>query len=646
MNRNSTRLREYVAVYVLLGLVLSFAGHVGADAAQNHWVTFVLQDEKTKASLTGVNFSFSGPGFNKTGVANGSVRLGPLAAGRYMVSFNKWGYFDFNSGLDVSANRSFTITMAKQADVKAVVPPKSLLTIWPLAENGRADLSGANVTVNGPSGQKSITVTKQNFVANFYDLKPGRYSYTVSHSAYQPTSGTVDMDSTSKKTLKVNLSAQAIPVTVRVTLPNGQAAANANVVASGTRQIQAATDTSGVARLNLGPGTWEIQAYRSGLQPAVLRDIKLPGQTSFNLRLTSPTGSLSVRVINSSTNGAVESAIVSISGPNGTFKAWTNMSGVANFKGIPQGDYTCRIDKATYQGSNYRIRLATVDTLHQTFKLTRMSGDLNVKVIDARTRQPVSGAVINAKWNLPGVGFNRGREKSSAAETASNGSALLMLEPASTIQSIVVTADGYKPATLTSAPVPGNLEVALQRAVAVKSGKKGLEVQVLDGRTNQPLPNATVSLPVNGRFQSVKTAANGIAEFRDLPSGRYHFIASKTGYGDFRWWVEIKKDDLVRQTARISAKATTFEVTLVDQKGRPVSGARVNVKWRDSSMRRDKYDTAISGSDGVALLYEVPRAMRVYVSAAKQGFKSAYWSLPLSYRSPPGKLKLTLASAK
>jgi len=646
MYRNARRVRAYTVFFALLALMLSYGGHMRAAAAQGHWVTFMLQDEKTKAPLNGVNFSFYGPGFNQRGVADGSVKLGPLTAGRYMASFNKYGYMDFNSGLDITASRSFTIALVNRTDLKTVVPPQNLLTIWPLAENGRTDLSGARVTLDGPSGQKSITVTAQVFAANFYDLKPGRYTYSISHPAYQAAGGTVDMEATSKKTLKVDLSAQAIPVTIRVALPNGQNAANTNVVASGTRQVQALTDNRGMARIELSVGVWTIQAYRSGLQPAVLRDIKLPGRTHFDLRLELPRGNLKITIVNSDDHGRVVTAHVTLSGPNGTFKTIADGSGVAVFKNIPQGDYTCRIDKATYQSATYSLRLATVDTLHQTFKLARLSGDLKIRVLDARTRQPVAGGVIDAKWNLPGVGFNRGRQKSSAAKTGADGSTLLKLEPASTIQSIVVKADGYKPATLTSATVPGSLEVALQRAVIVKSGKKGLEVQVLDGGTNQGLPDATVSLPVNGRFQSLKTAANGVAEFHDLPPGRYQLIAGKKGYGDFRWWVEVKKDAWVRQTARISARAATFEVTLVDEKGRPVPGARVRINWRDSGMRRDNHETAISGSDGVALLYEVPRALRVSVNADKQGYKSASWTVPLSYRTPPGKLKLTLASAR
>jgi len=645
MKRHARLIRGYVVFYVLLGLILSFAGQVGEAAAQIHWVTFVLQDEKTKASLTGVNFSFSGPGFKKSGLASGSLKLGPLVSGRFMVSFKKSGYFDFNSGLDVTANRSFTITLAKMADVQAVVPPKSLLTIWPMAENGRADLSGAKVTVTGPSGQKSITVTKQNFVANFYDLKPGRYTYTVSHSAYQPASGAVDMNSTSKNTIKVNLNAHAIPVTVRVTLTNGQVAANATVVASGTRQVQASTNTSGVAQLNLGPGTWAIQAYRSGLQPAVLRDIKLPGQTSFNLRLNAPTGNLSVRVIDSATNGAIDHANVAISGQNGTFKASTFVSGIANFNGIPQGEYTCSIDTAGYLSSTNRLRLATEDTWRQTFKLTRRTCNLNVRVVDDITRQPISGALINANWTFWG-----GKEQSAVVKTDAKGSALLDFKNSnSNIHSIVVTADGYKAVTLKSAKAPGNLEVALWKAAAARPVKVDLEIQAVDNRSNQPLTGVEVILNVNGRFQRTSTQGNGIAVFRGLAAGKYNFSASKTGYKSFdsRFArpVEINESGTIRQTARMNTRPTTFEVTVVDEKGRPISGARVNVMWRDSSIRRDKYENAVSGSNGMALLYEVPWAMGVYVIAGKKGYNDASWSLPISYRNPPGKLKMKLASA-
>ena len=51
--------------------------------------------------------------------------------------------------------------------------------------------------------------------------------------------------------------------------------------------------------------------------------------------------------------------------------------------------------------------------------------------------------------------------------------------------------------------------------------------------------------------------------------------------------------------------------------GRPVHGAGVNVKWYDKNARRYKYEKATSGTDGIALLYDVPRATQAYVSANK-----------------------------
>jgi len=641
-------MRRYVAVYVLLALILSFAWHVGVAAAQNHWVTFVLQDEKTKASLSSVNFSFSGPGFNKSGVANGLVKLGPLVSGRYMVSFKKSGYVDFNSGLEVTADHSYTVTLANKADVKAVVPPKNLLTIWPLTANRNANINDATVTISGPSGQKSITVTQQVFAANFYDLKPGRYSYTVSHPLYQPSSGTVDMDETSKKTLQVKLGEQPIPVTVRVTFTNGQPAASANVVATGIRQVQASTNASGVAQLNLGPGTWAIMASRSGLLPANLRDIKLPGKTSFDLRLTpaTPPGNLSLRVIDAATSGAVENANIVISGQNRTFKATTNVGGYASFNSIPQGDYTCSIDKAGYLSSTNNLRLATAGTLQQTFKVTRRTCNLNFKVVDAATRRPISGAQITAKWTFWG-----GKEQSGMVKTDAGGAASLDIKNSnSNIHSIVVTADGYKAATLKSAKAPGNLEIILRRAVVAGPVKANLEIQAVDHRSNQPLTGVEIIMKVNGSFQRTSTAGNGIAVFRGLPAGKYNFIASKTGYktldSKFARPIEIKESGTIRQTAMMNAKPTTFEVRVVDEKGQPVADARVTVSWRDSNLRRDKYENAVSDANGTALLYEVPRAFTIYVNASKEGYKPAGQRLTRSYLTPPGKVGLRLASAK
>ena len=83
---------------------------------------------------------------------------------------------------------------------------------------------------------------------------------------------------------------------------------------------------------------------------------------------------------------------------------------------------------------------------------------------------------------------------------------------------------------------------------------------------------------------------------------------------------------------------------MLDANGRPVHGAGVNVKWYDKNTRRYKYEKTTSGTNGIALLYDVPRATQTYVSASKKGYPAAHKSLRSSYNRAPGKVTLRLAA--
>ena len=183
MCKNSKLHQKIGVLIALLGLLAAFAANVEAAGAKGHWVTFSLHDEKTGAPINGMKYRFSGPGYQKSGVLNGSLKLGPMASGRYFVSFSKSGYIPYNSHLGVESSRSYNIAMLKQADSQATAAPKNHLTIWPLPAQGQADFTGASVVIKGPSGRKAAKVEKM--AVTFYDLKPGRYTYSVSHGSYK-----------------------------------------------------------------------------------------------------------------------------------------------------------------------------------------------------------------------------------------------------------------------------------------------------------------------------------------------------------------------------------------------------------------------------------------------------------------------------
>lgn len=620
---------------------------LGSQPAAKHWVTFVFRDEKTKAALQNVQYQLSGPSFNKSSRANNSVKLGPLVSGRYNVSFKKDGYIQFNSGLEITASRTIDITLAKRSDVTYATPPKNYLAIVPLPEKGNTGVYGANVVVKGPAGTKTATVAKNDASAVFYDLKPGKYTYTVSHSGYQPATGTVNIAANSRETRQVRLNFQTTPVTVRVRYENNDVAKGVEVIASGPAgRLNARTGKDGTARLNLAAGTWTIQSHAYKTEPAFARNVRIPQQKSFDLVLKFPKGNLHISVVDDPSGKRLAGVGVKIAGNRGTFSASTDHNGNAIFKNVPQDTYTCSVFKSGYTRQNQKVPLHTTATAQHRFKIAKLLTGLNVIVKDAATQKPIAGAQIDGYWRQRGNMYKRGKNKQRTLHTAADGTAKFEASRTTAFKTLKVGAKGYKTASFQGVKVPGTKEVMLSRDKPAAAIKADLEIEVVDDRTRKPVGGVMVRLKV-GRghrdYKDASTAANtGVAVFKGLKGGKYSYFVSKPGYAKtLNQTVSIVQSGTLRQTVKISARTPNFKVTVLDSRGRPVTDASVSVQWRVQNRRRPEYERAVSGADGVALLYDVPAYQKILVNAGKKGVGSARKSL---VRKRSDKLTLKLAA--
>jgi hypothetical protein len=447
----------------------------------------------------------------------------------------------------------------------------------------------------------------------------------------------------------VRLKFQTSPVTVRVRYENNIVAKGVDVIASGPGgQLKARTGKDGTARLNLAAGTWTLQSKAYKTEVAYARNVQIPQKKSFDLVLKFPKGNLVVAVVDAAGGKRLAGASVGIKSSRGFFKATADSNGNAIFKNVPQETYTCTVFKSGYVRQKAKVPLYTSGTVNHSFKIAKLVTGLQVIVKDAKTGKPIPGAKVYGLWRDRGNMYKRGKDKKATLSTAADGTVKINAYRTTALKLLTVGAKGYKSVSLKGVKVPGQKEVLLTLDKPAPVVKADLEIKVIDKRTRKPMAGVTVRLQTgrdNRNHKDVSTAANtGLAVFKDLKAGTYRYFVDKKGYGKFNREVKITQSGTLRKTAKLSAKATKFKVTVLDSKGRPVSGANVSVQWKVSNRRRPEYERSVSGPDGVALLYDVPALKRIYVSAGKKGYAPSQKSKRVSYRQTPGKLTLKLAA--
>jgi len=578
--------------------------------AKKHYATFVFTDARSKARLSAVSYVITGPGTSLRGTANGSVKIGPLAAGMHVFSFQRAGYQKAEMRSNVGSSGTIPVTMVKTGDSIAVAAPKNMLAITPMPSTGGNPLSGAQVIVQGPSGRKIKTLSRENAAVVFYDLKPGTYTYTVTASGYSTLTGRIKMGSASRETKILKLKPGALVVSVLVVDEGNTPVSGAKVQAMGPggKREQTTTNRAGQARLRLFTGVWGVTASEKTLQAASLK-VTVPGAGVPRFVLKFPRGGLGFTVVSTAGGHPVPGAGVSVAGSRGNFKGVTDARGLYRLANIPQGTYGYTVTARNYKSRSGRYVLRSTAVMAVPVKLQPSVSNLVVTAVDAKTRKPVAGANVAVR-----VGSGYERKVTDAA-----GKVSLSGLKVSSCQ-VYVSKSGYQQAREVWRSSQGpSLVMSMQRPP--------LGVQVVDS-AGKPIAGATVTTYWVSRSGFLRRRKNRSATVTTDADGRAwppitssssvrNVMAAATGYksasrGSLRLPanVELRLEKIIPPSQR----KATLTVKVVDTRSmRPLSGATVTVA--SGADRR----SATSSSAGLAAIKDLPwGTWRVYV--AKPGY--------------------------
>jgi len=251
-----------------------------------------------------------------------------------------------------------------------------------------AGLAGAAVSFSGGS-----TTTDSTGAYNFANVTPGTYNVTASLTGFTSQTSGVTVTSGAASTLNFQLSAAPPPGTLNGQVTNaatGAAIAGATVSFSGGSTT---TDNNGAYSFaNVTPGTYNVTASQTGFSSQTGCVTVSSGATStLNIQLSAALtpGSITGRVTNISTGGAVSGATVSFSGGSTT----SDSSGNYTFSNVTPGTYNVT---ATHTGYFAVTKSATVTSgATLTLNFAMATGGKIAGTVTNASGSAVAGAAVS-----------------------------------------------------------------------------------------------------------------------------------------------------------------------------------------------------------------------------------------------------------
>jgi len=262
-------------------------------------------------------------------------------------------------------------------------------------------------------------------------------------------------------------------------------------------------------------------------------------------------GGISGQVTEARTGDPIESAVIVAQSRSGGGRAVTNARGVYEIEDLEAGGYAVTATARGYETARYPRPVTVTRGMVEgiDFRLVpgrggrRGKGLITGVVVDARTREPIEGAIVFAKGE-------RGRGDRNAAISAEDkdggrGRGMFkavtnargmyrMVVPAGNYH-VMAKARGYKAARfprLVTVERRGAVRVNF-RLVPGRGGqrRKGAIVgKVYDARTRKPIAGAmVVAMGERGR-DATRTDRRGMYKLV-VPAGQYRVVAAARGYG-------------------------------------------------------------------------------------------------------------------
>jgi hypothetical protein len=265
---------------------------------------------------------------------------------------------------------------------------------------------------------------------------------------------------------------------------------------------------------------------------------------------TALAGGISGRVVNARTGDPIEGAVVVAQGRNDAGRAATNARGAYEIDDLDAGDYAVTARARGYQTARYPrpVTVARGITTDINFRLVpsgggRERGFITGRVVDAKTGDPIEGAVVMAMAD-PGQGEDGvaamssdgedGRRGMFRAVTNARGQYRMGVRPG--VYKVLARARGYKPARFPQkvGVRPGRTVEGISfrlQPVGRQQNKGAILGKVYDARTREPIAGAVViARSANGRevFRA-RTNRRGMYKIKADP-GAYRVVAMARGY--------------------------------------------------------------------------------------------------------------------
>jgi phosphatidylinositol-3-phosphatase len=304
-----------------------------------------VTNSATGAAIAGATVSFSGG--STTTDSSGAYSFNTVPPGTYSVTASGNGFTSQTNSVTVSSGATATLDF----HLTASSSPGAITGHVTNASTGAA-IAGATVSFSGGS-----TTTDSSGAYSFSNVAPGTYNVTASQAGFNSQTGSVTVSSGATSTLNFQLSAAPSPGAFMGHVTNastGAAIAGATVSFSGGSTT---TDSNGAYSFtNVAPGAYSVTASQTGFTSQTGSVTVNSGATStldFQLSPASTPGTITGRVTNITTGGAVSGATVSFSGGSTT----ADSSGNYTFTNVTPGTYNVT---ATHTGYFPVTKAATV----------------------------------------------------------------------------------------------------------------------------------------------------------------------------------------------------------------------------------------------------------------------------------------------
>lgn len=599
--------------------------------------TVTLQDDSSISTVTS---------------AGGSFSLADVPQGSQSIVVSLDGYTPYAQSASITAGSIVDLGTLSLAPNPAMGIMKGVITAAATGE----PLPEVTLTITGSFTGTVLTTEGGSFAIG--NITPGDITITASKTGYETATATGTVAAGSVLTFNPQLRTLSPPPTTGsvtgsvLDAATGQPLPGVSVVLQTDPAVTTFTDFYGIFTLSgihHGNQTVEI-ALRGYATSAVGVNVSAGATVNLGTVMLSanpPASSIRGMVSDVSTGQPLSGATVTIGGAfSGT--TVTGVDGTFDVSGVSPGAVTVTAAKSGY----YPVIVTGAVTagaelfLHPQLAAIppqSTTGTMTGQVVDALTREPLSGVTVTLQSN-PSL---------NVINNATGIFTLAAIPPGT--QRVDFSLPGYAPSSITL-DIAAGIRVDIGSFPLSANPTTGMiKGTIIDVAGGQPLPGVTVT--VTGSFNgSAVTGAEGSFAFSEIPPGSVELTASKPGYYEVTGTGMIVAGGMLyfrSQMTIIPPQPITGTVTgtIVDASTRqPLSGVAV-VVGSDSTIHSETDATGSFMLAGIpAGLQSMSFSLPGYsaVSAKMEieaGFVIDLGTLPLSSNPTSGVLKGSITDA-